>query len=215
MSLWSRDFTTWPFSRLSRSLFSALSSGVISADVAASQRLSTGALASSSPPPQPASTPTTSNKATRNGIDSGTSVPYAQRGLERFEKQDDDTEDGRDHREGAHDAHGWPAVDAGLVNSCVALSARKQPAVHRVGRSAGEHERDREAAPEEHVLQLGVQCARNDEHERVVDDLHHGDADRVRGECDRGNRGECEAGAQQREARERVAEHERQRYGED
>src|SRR5215204_2192647 len=120
MSLWSRDFTTWPFSRLSRSLLSALSSGVISADVAASQRLWTGELTLSSPPPQPASTPTTTSKARRNGIGSGTSVPYAQRALERFEKQDDDAENGRDGSDGADDAHGRPAVDAGLVNGGVA-----------------------------------------------------------------------------------------------
>src|SRR5829696_1979871 len=166
----------------------------MSADVAASQRVFAAAIDWSSSPPQPASTPTTSNEASRNDIDSGTSVPYQQSALERFEKEDDDAENGRNGSDGADRAHGRPAVDPGLVNRRVALPAGEQPPVDREGGGAREHEGNREAAPEEKVTEPRIQRARDDEHERVVHDLHHGDADRVRCERNGGDGGEREAG---------------------
>ena len=54
---------------------------------------------------------------------------------------------------------------------------------------------------------------RDDEHDRVVHDLHDRDREGVRARCNRYHRGDREAGAQQRQARERIAEDEGKRYG--
>ena len=81
----------------------------------------------------------------------------------------------------------------------------------RHGHDARHREREREAAPEQQAVEALVHGARDQQHDRVVDDLHHGDAERVRGERDRHDGREREAGAQQRQAGEQVAEEERER----
>ena len=78
----------------------------------------------------------------------------------------------------------------------------------------GDHERHRQAAPEELVRQPRVHRARDGEHDRVVDDLHDRDAEGVHGQRDRDHRSEGHARSQQRPAGERIAEQERERHGE-
>src|SRR5215210_1208050 len=212
MSLWSRDLTTCPFSSRSRGYTRAFPSGVISADVAGAQRLSAeggGELASSpSSPPQPASTPTTSSSARRNVIDSASSVPYATFGLQCFQHQDDRAEDARDGCDRGHDPSRRAAMNTGLVDGRVALAPGEQPAVDRVGGGSRKHECNCEAPPEHEVAETGLERAGNDEHERVVDDLHHADADRVRRERDREHRPQRKARTEQREASEGIADEE-------
>ena len=63
-------------------------------------------------------------------------------------------------------APGWGEKDLArvpvvvLVHHCVALAAGDQPAVDRERDRAGDHERDREAAPEERVGQTGLRSRR-------------------------------------------------------
>ena len=98
------------------------------------------------------------------------------------------------------DARVRAAVDAGRVDRRVALAAGDEPAVERVREHPGHHERDRERAPEEEVVEAGLHGAGDREHDPVVDDLHHRDARRVRGERDRDDDAERQAGAEQRQA---------------
>ena len=70
------------------------------------------------------------------------------------------------------------------VHDGVALAAGDQPAVDRERDRSGDQQRDGEAAPEEEVRQPRFHRARDQEHDRVVDDLHHGDGDGVGGERD-------------------------------
>jgi hypothetical protein len=100
------------------------------------------------------------------------------------------------------------AVDAGLVHDRVAAAARDQPAVDRDRDDARDRQRERQAAPEQEVADAGVDRARYEQHDRVVDDLHGRDAQRVRREGDGDDGGERQARAQQRQAREPVAEQE-------
>src|SRR5918995_982279 len=95
-----------------------------------------------------------------------------------------------------------------------AAAARDEPAVDGEGDDAGDGQREGERAPEQDVADAGLHRPGDGEHQRVVDDLHYGDAEGVGGERDRHDGGEREARAQQREAGQRVAEQEGQPHGE-
>lgn len=69
-----------------------------------------------------------------------------------------------------------------LMNYGVSLPASDEPAVDRKRRGAGDQQRHGEAPPEQRRLEPGLHCARDDEHDRVVDDLHDRDGDGGRGE---------------------------------
>ena len=105
------------------------------------------------------------------------------------------------------------AVDAGLVHHRMALSAGDQVAVDRHRDHAGDDQRERERAPEEHIVQAGVHRAGNDHHDEVVDDLHRRDAQRVRRESDGDDGAQRQARPKQRQGRQAVTEQERQRDG--
>src|SRR5215212_359016 len=78
------------------------------------------------------------------------------RASEGLREQDDGAEHARDRRHGRRPPRREVAMVAALVHHGVALPARDQPAVDRHGDGAGHHERERQAAPEEHVPQAGV-----------------------------------------------------------
>ena len=78
-----------------------------------------------------------------------------------------------------------------------------------IAEGAGDDEGEGEAAPEEEVAEAGVQRAGDDEDDQVVDDLHRRDAEGVGGERDRDHGRQRQAGPQQREAGQRVAEERR------
>ena len=83
---------------------------------------------------------------------------------------------------------GGSAVDAGLVDRRVTLAACEQPAVDGEGNDARDHERDRQA-PQKSTSSRPASIAPGiDEQDRVVDDLHDRDAERVRGQRDRDHR---------------------------
>ena len=123
-------------------------------------------------------------------------------------------EDERGDGDRGDGAGGEVRVMAAVVQNGVALAARDQPAVDRVGDDAGDDQRERERAPEQDVADPGGHRAGDEQHDRVVDDLHDRDAEGVGGEGDRDDGRQRHPGPQQRQAGERVAEEERQRDGE-
>ena len=66
-----------------------------------------------------------------------------------------------DRGDRADHARRGAAVDARLVHGGVALAALEQPAVHRVGEEAGDGQRDRQRAPEQHVVEARLHRARD------------------------------------------------------
>jgi hypothetical protein len=101
-------------------------------------------------------------------------------------------------------------VDPGRVHDRVPPPANDEPAVDGQGDHAGDREREGERAPEQQAAHAGLHGAGDGEHDAVVDELHDRDAERVRRERDRHDRPQRQAGPQQRQARQAVAEQERQ-----
>src|SRR5436190_23528566 len=66
-----------------------------------------------------------------------------------------------------------------FVHDGVAATTCDQPAVDGHRDDECDHEAEREAPPEEAVDEPGCHCARNDDDEGVVDDLHRRDRDGV------------------------------------
>jgi hypothetical protein len=133
-------------------------------------------------------------------------APAVTVGGDRLRDQDGGAEDGRRAGDERDQASREVGMVAALVEHGVPLPAGDQPAVDRERHDARHDERDGQGAPEQHVADAGVHGAGDGEHERVVHDLHDRDAEGVGGERDRNDGGERQAGAQQRQARERVAE---------
>jgi hypothetical protein len=75
-------------------------------------------------------------------------------------------------------------------------------------------ERECEGGPEERIAQAGVHRPGHGQHDGGVDDLHHRDRERVRGEREREGFPEPEPRAEQRHQSQRVAEPEREENGE-
>src|SRR6478609_9537797 len=71
------------------------------------------------------------------------------------------------------------SVVAVPMNHGVALATGDQPAVDERGRDEGDREAEDDAPPELRVAEAGVDRAGDDEHEEVVDELHHRDRDGV------------------------------------
>ena len=66
----------------------------------------------------------------------------------------------------------------GMHNS-VPAAPSDQVTIDRIGDRTGDHERCREAAPEEEVGEPGLHRPRDQEHDCVIDDFHDGDRNRV------------------------------------
>ena len=123
--------------------------------------------------------------------------------------------DGRDQgrgRQGRDEAPrtggGTPAVVA--VGEGVALAALEQVAVDRVGGEERGRQGEHHADPERGVDEPGVHGSGDEGHHRVVDHLHRRDGEGVGGEDD-GERGtEPQAGLEERQRGQGVAEQERQ-----
>ena len=79
---------------------------------------------------------------------------------QRVGDQHDRPEDARRRGDRADHARRRAAVDARLVHGRVALAALEQPAVDREGEEAGHEQRERERAPEQHVVEARVHGAR-------------------------------------------------------
>ena len=99
------------------------------------------------------------------------------------------------------------------VDDGVALTAADQPPVHRCRHQERQRQRTGERHPEQGTRDTGVDGARDDQHGRVVDDLHHDDRDRVRGQSDLQRGSHIDAGPENAAHRQRIAEHERERDG--
>src|SRR5215203_4566054 len=90
------------------------------------------------------------------------------------------------------------------------LAPSEQPQVDRVRRDERGAQRDDQADPECRVDEAGVHRARDQRDHGVVDELHDGDRQRVRGEDDTERGADAQAGLEQRQRREQVAEEERE-----
>ena len=77
----------------------------------------------------------------------------------------------------------FPAAEvvAIYVHDRMTTSLRNQPAVRRKGRDESCDKRNREAHPEKQVGRTGLHGARNHQHDRIIDNLHDGDRQRVGG----------------------------------
>src|SRR6266508_313598 len=71
-------------------------------------------------------------------------------------------------------------VRVSLVHDGVAAAAGDRPTVDRERGAEGDQERDTEAPPEERIVEPRCDGAGDEENERVVDDLHGRDRERVR-----------------------------------
>ncbi len=72
-----------------------------------------------------------------------------------------------------------------LVNDRVPPTSGDEVAVYGVGHHERHRQREGQAAPEQEAAQSRLHRARHDEHYRVVNDLHDGYRERIRGEGQR------------------------------
>ena len=96
----------------------------------------------------------------------------------------------------------------------MAPAAGDEPTVDGIGGAEGGGQCNGEGAPEERRVEPCVHRTRHGEDDRIVDDLHHGDRQRVGRERDADRGAEREPTANERHERERVAEEKRERDGE-
>ncbi len=105
------------------------------------------------------------------------------------------------------------------IRDGVTLAATDHPLVERSGDQEGHGEAAQQRAPEQRLAQVGVHRPRREGDDRVVDQFHHRDRDGVSGQRHLDRSLEVQAGPQDGEQRERVAEEEcqpdRQRHGRD
>lgn len=102
-------------------------------------------------------------------------------------------------------------VAVAAMDDRVTPTAQDQPPIDWPRHEERKDERVGEAPPEQPVVQVRIHGARNDEHHRVVDDLHHEDRERVGGEHDRQCSGERHSRTQQWHEGEQVSETECER----
>ena len=105
------------------------------------------------------------------------------------------------------------AAAGGVVGDGVALAAAQQGLVHRVSGEERDHEGQGHGAPEQGIQQAGVHGAGDQPHHEVVHDLHGEDGDGVRGEHEAQRLAHADAGAQQGQGGQGVAEHKGQGDG--
>ncbi len=80
----------------------------------------------------------------------------------------------------------------------MAAAPSDEPSIDRKGRQERDRQRQGEAPPKKRVSETGVHRAGNDEHDRIIDDLHDRDGDRISGKGQGSRRPESHAGLEER-----------------
>src|SRR6186713_2210589 len=103
-----------------------------------------------------------------------------------------------------------PSGSVEAVHDGVTPPPRDEPSIHWNGDHKGDDEAKEQAPPEEAFREPGCHGTRHDEDERVVDQLHRRDRDRIGGDREACCTPERNASSQDRAQSERVAEEEGQ-----
>ena len=99
-------------------------------------------------------------------------------------------------------------VNVTLVDQRVTSASGYEPTIDWKSCSSSDDERNDETAPEQEGGEAGIHCARYENHNNVVDDLHNGNRDSVRGKGKRQGRPDFHASSQQGKNCHEVAKHE-------
>src|SRR5688500_2437805 len=101
------------------------------------------------------------------------------------------------------------------VHSRVPVPPCDEPVVDRVCKDPGDRQREKQAAPEICAGERRVHRTRKNQHDSVVDNLHHRDGNRIRGKRKRKCPAQRQSTSYERTQGHCIAEHERQHDGED